>query len=112
MDELVSQPCFDGPVDSLVENNIGLAGGPVGAPAGDSIGVSDAIMAELNLKKRSLEEDSSLESSDTSPSADAERSSVSTSSSRRKRINPRINLSSALSRSTSRRGDPPSESNV
>ena len=108
--ELVSHSCSDGLVDSLVENNIGLAGGPIGASAGDSIGVSDAIMAELNLKKRSLEEDSSSESSETSPSADAERSSVSTSSSRRRRINPSVNLSSARSRSTSRRGDPSSES--
>ena len=110
LDELSSQTCSDGPVDSLVENIVDLAGGPISASAGDSIGVSDAIMAELNLKKRSLEEDSSSESSETSPSADAERSSVSNSSSRRRRINPCVNLSSARSRSTYRRGDPSSES--
>ena len=105
---LASQPCSDGLVDSLVEKNVDSAG----ASAGDSFNVSDSVMVELNLKKRTLEEDSSSETSETSPSVDAERSSSSSSGQRRRRISPRVNLSSARSRSTSRRGDPSGESNV
>ena len=97
-----SQP-HDSPDDSLVGNNVDSAG----ASAGDSITFDDAIMAELNLKKRSLEEDSNSKSSETSPSVDAERSS----GPRRRRISPRVNLSNARSRSSSRRGDPSGESN-
>ena len=102
LNELASQP-HDSPEDSLVGNNVDSAG----ASAGDSITFDDAIMAELNLKKRSLEEDSNSESSETSPSVDAERSS----GPRRRRISPRVNLSNARSRSSSRRGDPSGESN-
>ena len=102
LNELSSQP-HDSPEDSLVGNNVDSAG----ASAGDSITFDDAIMAELNLKKRSLENDSNSESSETSPSVDAERSS----GPRRRRISPRVNLSNARSRSSSRRGDPSGESN-
>ena len=102
LNELASQP-HDSPEDSLVGNNVDSAG----ASIGDSITFDDAIMAELNLKKRSLEEDSNSESSETSPSVDTERSS----GPRRRRISPRVNLSNARSRSSSRREDPSGESN-